>query len=74
MKKTFTVKLEAEPMDFSKIRDAADGIGKVLYLLKRKDPVIVAATANAIMQTAANIRLTANLRSANKHKSLPTLK
>lgn len=66
--KTVTVKLEAEALQWETIPDTADRIKEVLHLLRHKDPVIVAATANAIMQTAANIRLTANLRSMNTIK------
>jgi len=61
-----TTTLQARPMALAEIPSAAESIRAVLPLLHSPDPLQVAAVANAILQTAADIRLTANLKSLNE--------
>ena len=59
--------MKSEEMAFESIPEAADAIKEALSLLSSDDPVIVAATANVIMQTAMEIKLAATLRGLNDY-------
>jgi len=61
-----TIKLHAQVMPFENLPQAAAEIRAVLPLLESSDPLEVMATANVILQTVADIRLTASLISLNR--------
>ena len=56
------IELNAEPIDQANLPLAVDNIHLVLPLLLSDDPVKVVATASAILQTVAGIRLGATLK------------
>ena len=56
------IELHAEPIDPANLAGAVANIRQVLPLLLSPDPVKVVATASAILQTVAEIRLGATLK------------
>lgn len=54
------------PMDWSEIPAAVKAVREALPMLLTEDTLTVAATATLIMETAREIRMTANLKGLNE--------